>query len=535
MADEDEEFEFRLRAEKEVVPAAKPDELQGSRARAQASIPGVGSVIGGIVASPFEMAAHVGSQMAAMPVQAAASVYQLATAPKGRKIERANEAIGKVSDAMVYQPKTEVGKAMTGALDTVSSLPQRAGQAVGKGVTSVTGSPAAGAATDLAIEAGSAFLGAKGAGAAKSAIVPAARRVAERGEQTAAIRAAEQAPVNAAIEGARSAGYKLPPSQAGGAVGKMLEGAGGKIQTEMKFSRDNAVNTNKIAAKEIGLSERQPMTEANLDRLKQKAFGVYDQVKQAGRIVMDDQYKAELDKVRERTGQEATDFPEDFSEAIEKEIAKFDKPGADAASMLEKVKKLRARAGKNMSALDADKFELGIAQKKIATAMENQIERSVQATNPELIANFRAARTQLAKIYNVEEALGPSGNVTAAVLARQLKRGVPLSGGLKSIAETYQEFPKVMRSVEGLGGHAPFSALDYLVGGVEAIAHPAAAGRIVGALAMRPVARGIIGSKNYQRAAIRPRVERPSTVASLARQIAGPDKAHTLAELPPPE
>jgi len=221
-----------------------------------------------------------------------------------------------------------------------------------------------------------------------------------------------------------------------------------------------------------------------------------------------------LDAVRERTSQAAKDFPEDFNEKIEKEITKFNKKDVDSASFLEKIKSLRQRAGKNMSSLNADDFELGIAQKKIATAMENQIERHAGSTDPKLVEDFRKARTQLAKIYSVEDALSPSGHISAAVLARQLKRGVPLSDELKGIAETYMEFPKNMRHPDSIGGgHGAFSALDYLVGGVSAAVNPAKAAEIAGTLAGRPIARSIIKSGAYQKRGIKPRIPTDSSGA----------------------
>jgi len=353
---------------------------------------------------------------------------------------------------------------------------------------------------------------------------PVAEKIAATGEARAAVRAAEEAPKQTKIQQARTLGLKLPPSEAGGAVGKTLEGVGGKVQTEMSLSRANSKVINRAAAKEIGLSERQRMTPANIERLKQKHFATYDRVKKAGRIDADDAFRQELEKVRERTKQAEADYPEDTNELIDKEIRKFDRPSADSSSMLEKIKSLRDRASRNMQSPDAEKFELGLAQKKIATAMENLIERQVAARDPSLISDFRKAREQLAKIYNVQDALSPNGNVSAAVLARQLKRNVPLSGNLRTIAETYQEFPKVMRYVDSLGGHAPFSALDYLVGGVEAAANPASAAKVVGALAGRPIARGIIGSEAYQRAGIKPREVKPSVASRAARKIAGPKK-----------
>jgi len=319
--------------------------------------------------------------------------------------------------------------------------------------------------------------------------------------QRAAVKAAEKAPDNAKLANARQWGFKVMPSEGGaGLAGRAAQGMSGKLQTEYALSRSNAVQADKLAGKAIGLADTQPMTEGNIERLKRGAYRVYDQVKSQGRIITDDDYRKELDAVRDRTQQAAADFPEDFNEQLDKEIKKFSVSSADSSSFLEKIKSLRQRAGKNMSSLDNDTFELGLAQKKIATAMENQIERATATSNPALVSQFRQARTQLAKIYNVEEALSPSGHVSAAVLARQLKRDVPLSGELKAIAQNFMEFPKNMRHPDSMGGtNTPFSALDYLVGGVEAALNPHKAGAVLGALALRPAARKAITSNAYQK------------------------------------
>jgi hypothetical protein len=467
----------------------------------------------------------------------------LGTLAATRNPEAAKSVQQETERKLTYEPRGRSGKEAVANLERPLRKLDELSEKAGSTVAEKTGSAALGAATKTAIAAApmaipgalksaGRALAAPTAEAALARVRPIAERVAIAGEEKAAIRAAEEAPKQAKIEQARSIGLKLPPSEAGGPLGKVAEGVGGKVQTEMSLSRANAKVINRAAAKEIGLSERQPMTEGNIERLKQKAFKSYDAVRKAGKITMDEQYRTELNAVRERTAQAEEDFPEDTNELIDKEIKKFDRPSADASSMLEKIKSLRDRASRNMKSPDAEKFELGLAQKKIATAMENQIERQVGESNPDLIKNFREARVQLAKIYNVEDALGPNGNLSAAVLARQLKRRVPLSGNLKTIAQTYQEFPKVMRYVDNLGGHAPFSALDYLVGGVEAAANPASAAKVVGALAGRPLARGLIKSEAYQRAAIKPREVKPSAVSRTARRIAGP-KVGELTETRP--
>lgn len=532
MAGEDEEFEFRLRAEQEARPAPtqvsphapgfspkRPltwDEKVGQTGAAFDKAAGMslaGAAKTGVAS--LENAAAIGSGIVG---DVAGAVTSIAT----QNPEQGTE----VRKALTYQPRTQLGRL---GQEHIAALGDPVTQVMSKPVRALekSGHPILAQATQavmdvVPIKVPKAVRGAARAG--REVVRPVAERVAAAGEAKAAVRAAEEAPKQTKIQQARSIGLKLDPTEAGGPVGKALSGIGGKVQTEISLSRANAKAINKAAAKEIGLSERQAMTPANIERMKQKQFAVYDRVKKAGRITFDDAYRESLKKVRERTQQAEADFPEDTNALIDKEIAKFDRPSADSASMLEKIKSLRERAGRNMQSPDAEKFELGLAQKKIATAMEEVIERQVGARDPSLIKDFRAAREQLAKIYNVEDALSPNGNVSAAVLARQLKRGVPLSGNLRTIAETYQEFPKVMRYVDSLGGHAPFSALDYLVGGVEAAAHPAGAAKVVGALAGRPLARGIIKSETYQRAGIKAREVKPSLTARAARKIAGPKK-----------
>lgn len=431
-----------------------------------------------------------------------------------------------VRQALTYEPKTAAGQA---GQAYIGALTAPATQLFGKPVEALqkSGHPilaqVARAGEDVAPLPVPKVLHEAG-----EAVRPVAERVARAGEETAAVRAAEEAPKQAKIEQARKLGLKIPPSEGGGGtVGKALEGFAGKIRTEADFSRDNAKVINREAGKDIGLSDRQPLTEGNIERLKQKQFSVYDRVRKAGRIESDDAFSQELEAAKERTKQEAEDYPEDTNELIDKELKKFNRPSADASSMLEKIKSLRDRASRNMKSPEAEKFELGIAQKKIATAMENLIERQVGAKDPGLIKDFRQARTNLAKIYNVEDALGPNGNLSAASLARMLKRGVPLSGSLRTIAETYQEFPKQLKYVDSLGGHTALSRLDFLVGGVEAAANPAKAGAIVGTLAGRPLASRILRSRAYQ-ATLKPGEVRPSLTSRVARHVAG----HTLDELP---
>lgn len=345
----------------------------------------------------------------------------------------------------------------------------------------------------------------------------AAGRFAAAGEERTAVRAAEQAPRDAKIAKAKEMGLRLPPKVAGGPVGKAAQSVTGKDYTEKSFSETNAPIITRIAKKEIGLDPKAELTEDSLDRLKEKPGAVYERVKSSGRVTADGAYQQALKRVRSSTMEEDIDFPEDTHDLVDKEIAKFDVPGADARSIVTKVQKLRERAAVNFKG-DADHFELARAQKGIADAMEGLLDRHLSESNPGLIRDFRAARQQFAKIYDTEAALGDNGQIAAAALYRMKKRGVPLSGGLKDIADAYGAFGKYMR--HDVSGHTALSRLDVVAGGLAALAHPAGAAKIVGALAARPVTSAVLRSRPYQALAIKPRPPKPSITARIARKVA---------------
>jgi len=423
-----------------------------------------------------------------------------------------------VRKGLTYEPRTAAGQAGQRYLGELVS-PLSAVLGAPAAALERSGHPIAAQATRAALDVAPLKIPRLARGAAEVAR-PAAEAIAKRGEEAASVRAAEQAPKHAAITSAKQLGIRLPPSQAGGPVSSLLETAGGKIQTEQHLSRVNAKIVNRKAAEDIGLSAKEPLTPQNIARQEQKAFDVYDKVKKQGRITLDDQYRADLEQARKRTSELGSDFPEDMDDQVNKIIDRHNVPSADARSLVTKVKVLREAARKNMGpTADAETFERGRVQRAIATAMEDAIER--QVGDKGLVSEFRAARQQLAKLYNVKSAVSKAGNLDASKLARQLKRGAPLSGNLRAIAEAYEAFPKALRNVEKLGGHAPLSTVDYLIGGAASIANPAhAAAFATGALA-RPAARALIGSKAFQRAVIRaPKTPRPGAIARGARRIA---------------
>lgn len=71
---------------------------------------------------PIEAALHVGSQLAALPVEAAGSLLNLATAPAGHRAEKAAGLSQAIGSAMTYQPRTQEGRQIAGAVDKVAGV-----------------------------------------------------------------------------------------------------------------------------------------------------------------------------------------------------------------------------------------------------------------------------------------------------------------------------------------------------------------------------------------------------------------------------
>lgn len=116
--------------------------------------------------------------------------------------------------------------------------------------------------------------------------------------------------------------------------------------------------------------------------------------------------------------------------------------------------------------------------------------------NQTLMDRFRAARTLMAKSYDVEGATNTAtGDVSARGLWHLLDAGKPLTGNLEVIARTAGAFRKAMQNPDMFGHAEDWSALDFF--GVSAsLIHgnvPVAA-----AIASRPWVRGTVLSPRYQ-------------------------------------
>lgn len=291
-------------------------------------------------------------------------------------------------------------------------------------------------------------------------------------------------------------GLKVPPSSANPSIGnQVLEGISGKIKTEQAASNANKPVINKIAKEYLGVADDVPLT-AELLASKRGEYGkAYEAVRGGGDINSDDIFQKALQDISKSNSSASKYFPELAKPEISTLVKALDKKQFDADSAIDVISILRDNAEKAYRAGDNP---LGKANKQAATALEDLIDRSLTAkgANPDMVSNFRNARQEIAKTYTIQKALNPeTGDIDAAKLAKELAKGKPLTGDLRTVAEFATAFPKATQNIKG--SSPMISPLDYAAGGlgVASSGSPLA----LAAVAARPAVRKLMMTDFYQK------------------------------------
>jgi len=291
------------------------------------------------------------------------------------------------------------------------------------------------------------------------------------------LRGPEQNPQMAgAVQKAREAGYVIPPTQANESiVNRMLEGTAGKISTAQNASAKNQAVTHKLVAKAIGLPEEEVITPTILKDIRTEAGSVYDEISKLP-------VKPAIlpSSVMNRAGT----------------------PEIDPKKMVYDMRLLRNNADGYFEAYkrSADPEQLTKAKQARSAALqiENTLEDYAKSLGKEeLLPALRDARQLMAKTYTIEKALNPvSGTVDAKSIARELKKGKPLTEELKTVSEFSSQFPKATQTTEIMGSRPQVSPIDMGVGGIMAaiLQNPKA----LASMMIRPAARAAALSSPVQ-------------------------------------
>lgn len=335
----------------------------------------------------------------------------------------------------------------------------------------------------------------------------------------------KNAPRDLTIENAKDAGYVLSPSEVNPSMANhALEGIAGKLSTRQLASQENQSVTNSLARKAVGLPEIEPLTSEAMQAIRKKAYQTgYAPVEQAGVFMPGRQYRQDLDSIQSRFQGAARSFPDAVKNDVENLVDSLKVKKFDSGDAIKMTQILRDEAGTAFRNGDAT---LAQAKKSAAKAIEDQIERNLQGQGKSGVAmlqDFRDSRTLMAKAHTVEDSIKEGGaNVIASKLAARLQAGKPLSGELKTIAETANVFPKNMQSPEMMGAVPGFSPLDFFSGAGLGVAGSMATGSPLGASAAllpaaRPLARSLLLSEPFQKIMAKPNYSAGAIAKALAQ------------------
>lgn len=373
--------------------------------------------------------------------------------------------IERFQDIGTFQPRTEVGQRASEAVAAPLSELEQFADVAGE----VTGDP-----EDVL-----------GATLVKTAILGAPALFGLRRGAVTTKPSAKPTPRQQVAATAAEEGYVTPPSVRGeaGAAG-LAEGIGGKLKVGQEAVEINQAVTNKLASRAVGLPDEVPVTIDVLQGIRAEAGKAFEAVSDVGRVFTDNRFRRDLSAATRKFKNAARDFPElakneiiDLVDGLR--VAEFDAgAGIDAMSLLRNRADVAFRGG--------DKT-LGNSYRAASDAIEGAIERHLsRGGDAALLDSFRQARQQIAETYSVQEALQGriTGEVSATQLAAQLKKGKPLSGDLRAIADFANTFPSISKLFVGTA--QKFSPLDLGVAAISGTGAIAAGALGVGPAGILP-------------------------------------------------
>lgn len=314
------------------------------------------------------------------------------------------------------------------------------------------------------------------------------------------------------------AGYIIPPSMINPSFkNRTLESISGKHSTAQIAATKNQAVTERLVRDGLGLPPDAPLTFATMKgyRSAQHAAG-YEPLRNAGVIPAGPAFNQSLDDItRQYTGKGT--IPAVEKKDIAELVASHKSNGFDAGDAVDAIRILREDASSLFQKGDNAKAK---ATKAIADAYESAIESSLAASgNTELLSGYRAARQNIAKSATVEKAIREgSGTLDARILARELQKGKPLSGDIKTAASFANVFDKAAQPPHLIGSPDTHNLRTFagtlLAGGGGAVAGlPGIAAGVVPYIAP-PMARSIMFSKGAQRGLL----NQPSAGGGLLQQ-----------------
>lgn len=263
-------------------------------------------------------------------------------------------------------------------------------------------------------------------------------------------------PRDMALERARSEGYMAPPGSIDPLSGRFViaERIAGKTLLEQMMSVRNQETTNRLARRAVGVGEDTPLTSDAMTAVRQTAARQgYDPIRRIGNVTTDNQFVNDLANIEQAFTGQAASFPAAVPNTVQQLVNTHLVGQFDSGDAIRRIQDLRNDASASFRRNEPD---IGRAQRAVANALEDQIERGITASGlpnaTQMLDDFRAARQRMAISHSIENAIREgTNNVSATKLASDLQRGRYMTGDLQNIAEFASRFPRVSQLPSQIG------------------------------------------------------------------------------------
>lgn len=265
---------------------------------------------------------------------------------------------------------------------------------------------------------------------------------------------------------ARKAGYVVPPSAMNPSTANVaMESVGGKAAIKQAAQIKNQEVTNTLVKRGLGLDPKKEVSPETFKEIRNAGGRVYAEVEKIGGQVaagQDKQFLDDLVQIGKGSDELAAEFPGanvGKSKEVQDLVDSVMQDNFTTKGAIEYAKELRNQAAGNLNYVniaDPAKRALGYAQRDAATALEDAVMRNLASKgHGDLAKKFNDARVSIAKAHSAEAAFNDAtGNFVAAALTSQLKKGKPLSGEFKQVAQ----FDKAFRQFGGAPGGAALAS-----------------------------------------------------------------------------
>ena len=251
-----------------------------------------------------------------------------------------------------------------------------------------------------------------------------------------------------AAKAAQRLGFALNPVDIQPSIGPRFTSAiaGEKGVVELQNANRNQVRL--VALRELGLPETTQLNgPAAFNEARARVAQPYNEVKKLPTMTADAALTERLNSLRADPNViGAKEYAPAIDRIIDQAISQT-QAGLTGEQLLKNVRVLRERARKTYNNKSATIEALDIADTNLAVAnsLESMIESNI--FNPRLLADFRAARQQMARSYAYEAATDlNTGVVDAGKIARVTAKDNALTGDIATIGSVAGNFPEVFSS-----------------------------------------------------------------------------------------